>query len=1056
MSEPLHAIGNAPSETDTETDRPGPASVLSALPEPVYALDREGRLTWWSDEFAAATGRDDELLDGRPLVDLVADRDAGAVEGALAAVLDGTATERWRAAFPDGDGHRHELAFSGAPLTDDAGTVVGAIGTAREVDSTAAAVEDKRFETILEAVDDVAFVLDRERCLRWANRRMWQAAGASREEIIGRPVADLVETRATDPEPVAAFLAAVDDILAGRRGTARIELPIHTDPLGDHVVETRLCPYAPDGDIEGVIGISRNVSESKERERELRELQAQYETVFENAQDGLFLVDVEGTEEDPEFRLVRAYRPEDGSTEVPPDADARGRSPRAVYGEEIGAQFERNYGRCLDAGETITLEEEVPMDGEMRVFQTRLTPVPVDGEVTEIVGSSRDITDRKERERDLKRQTDRLERVLETSPIGITFVDPDGTIAHVNPRAEEVLGLSESAITDRTYDDLEWKIVDEGGDPIPGDDLPFGRVMETGEPVFDYQHGIERPDGSERWLSINSAPLWSPDGEIAGVVNAIRDITERRERKRALRAERDRLSALFENARSAIVRYELDGHGCFAHDANAAFLDVFGYDREEVLGARLEELIVPPERTAGRKEVIERLRNGERVDTEVTRVTSDGPRDFHLRSVPIRSEPSCDRGYALYTDVTDRKRRERELERRRDELETFTRISALIREITRTLVDARDREEIERIVCERLANAPFYGNAWVVEEDVAGDGLIARVEVDDEGRRREITEPTEPTERCRIEEALETGEVRTFGDHDGPSSGEHPETESGRVSALAVPIVHRSTVYGVLNVDAGDPAAFSERKRDAFAVLGEVVGFAINAIRNEKLVHADAAVEFEIGIADPDLFLSAVSDRLGRTLTMEGAVSTGDGGSLCYVSVDGADPDRVGDAATDLPGVDAIRRVADHEEGVLFEFRTSDSLLNSLGECGATIVDASAESGVVDLRARGPIDVDLRSLMATFDRRFERTELVAKREVDRPVRTTHEVREELRSRLTGRQLTVLRTAFLAGYYDWPRNSTAEEVADALGVTSPTLHQHLRTAHRKLLSAFLDD
>ena len=48
------------------------------------------------------------------------------------------------------------------------------------------------------------------------------------------------------------------------------------------------------------------------------------------------------------------------------------------------------------------------------------------------------------------------------------------------------------------------------------------------------------------------------------------------------------------------------------------------------------------------------------------------------------------------------------------------------------------------------------------------------------------------------------------------------------------------------------------------------------------------------------------------------------------------------------------------------------------------------------------------------------------------------------------------TAYHAGYFEWPRGSTAEELADSMDVSSPTLHNHLRRAQQKLLSAFFDE
>ncbi|TKX53860.1 hypothetical protein EXE44_17175, partial [Halorubrum sp. SS7] len=42
------------------------------------------------------------------------------------------------------------------------------------------------------------------------------------------------------------------------------------------------------------------------------------------------------------------------------------------------------------------------------------------------------------------------------------------------------------------------------------------------------------------------------------------------------------------------------------------------------------------------------------------------------------------------------------------------------------------------------------------------------------------------------------------------------------------------------------------------------------------------------------------------------------------------------------------------------------------------------------------------------------------------------------------------------YYDWPRDHTAEEIAESLDIASATLHQHLRAAEHALVSSFVDD
>lgn len=142
--------------------------------------------------------------------------------------------------------------------------------------------------------------------------------------------------------------------------------------------------------------------------------------------------------------------------------------------------------------------------------------------------------------------------LFETLPIGVTILNPSGVIVDANPRAEAVLGLSRSEITTRVYDDPNWKIVDSESNPIPAADLPFARVVSTGDPVFEYEHGIRWPNGSERWLSVNAAPLIAETGTIEGVVAIITDLTEQRAHAEAIERQNEQLSAF-----ASIVSHDL-------------------------------------------------------------------------------------------------------------------------------------------------------------------------------------------------------------------------------------------------------------------------------------------------------------------------------------------------------------------------------------------------------------------------------------------------------------------------------------------------------------------
>ena len=137
-----------------------------------------------------------------------------------------------------------------------------------------------------------------------------------------------------------------------------------------------------------------------------------------------------------------------------------------------------------------------------------------------------------------------IEQILEASPVSIVVVDPSGQIAFANERAEEMLGLERSEITSRTYNQPEWNIYYDDGTPVPVDKHPITRVLKTRQPVYGFEHGIELPDGTERWLSSNSAPVLNTSGDVDYIVVGIEDATALKAREDKLTSEETRLVEL--------------------------------------------------------------------------------------------------------------------------------------------------------------------------------------------------------------------------------------------------------------------------------------------------------------------------------------------------------------------------------------------------------------------------------------------------------------------------------------------------------------------------------
>jgi hypothetical protein len=210
--------------------------------------------------------------------------------------------------------------------------------------------------------------------------------------------------------------------------------------------------------------------------------------------------------------------------------------------------------------------------------------------------------------------------------------------------------------------------------------------------------------------------------------------------------------------------------------------------------------------------------------------------------------------------------------------------------------------------------------------------------------------------------------------------------------------------------------------------------------------------ELEFRVIDRASLLVALSDDLDCTLTLAGSVPA-DRGWLLYLDLEGA---------TGAAAVDATRELDRHARVVTDEgpdrrievAAPGPSLFETARAGGGTVQSAEATSGTVSIVVTLPARRRVRAFVNRVVAAFPATELVARRERDRPPARPGAPDDYLGD-LTDRQRRALEVAYRSGYFDWPRESTAEEVAAVLDVAPPTLHAHLRKAEARLFAALLD-
>ncbi|MFC7165758.1 bacterio-opsin activator domain-containing protein [Halospeciosus flavus] len=408
--------------------------------------------------------------------------------------------------------------------------------------------------------------------------------------------------------------------------------------------------------------------------------------------------------------------------------------------------------------------------------------------------------------------------------------------------------------------------------------------------------------------------------------------------------------------------------------------------------------------------------------------------------------------------AVERRAHERDLERKHEELAALDTLNHVVRDIADAALQQSSREEVERLVCERLADTDSFAFAWIGELD---DGeVVTRVEAGVDGYLDGVSLPVTdgdgraegPTPR-----AIRTREVQVTRDVENDPSYEAWRDHARRYgfrSSAAVPIVHEELLYGVLNVYSEREAGFGEHEREVLGHLGHIAGHAINAIEQRRALIGDEIVEVTFRLPD---YLDDVPEATGEgAIHFERLVPTGGDAFVSYGTASAAAVDDLHAYAAHSEFADSLRIVETSDEGVHFELELDEPpVATTVADQNGRVRDVTIEEGDLEFAVELPAGDHVRPTVEAIESAFPSMEVVAQRQ-ERRDDPDHRLGATLTEELTDRQRAVLEAAYFGGYFEWPRSIDGEELAASMNVSSPTVHQHLRTAQRKLLRAVFDD
>ncbi len=471
---------------------------------------------------------------------------------------------------------------------------------------------------------------------------------------------------------------------------------------------------------------------------------------------------------------------------------------------------------------------------------------------------------------------------------------------------------------------------------------------------------------------------------------------------------------------------------------NETFREITGYSPGEVVGKNCRFLQGPD----SDPDAISQLRRAvvaeESTTVELKNYRKDGTEFWNeITIAPVFDDAGeATHFVGFQNDVTARKEAQLEVVRRQEELEyILSRIEGLIVDVTADVAGSTSRSELERQVCERIADEPAFDGAWIGERNPATDVVEIR-------SSSGITLDPFPVDADRpTAEALRE------------STAVVQEVDGSTYASF--PLTYDDLEYGVLTVRLTDDWTLNDRETVILSALARVVASGINARVTSLMLATDAVVAVDVELDDPSIAPIALTEVLDGRFEYRRSVHRTDDATASLFTVTGVTSTELERAAEELDTVD-LRVLVDRDQDCLVELRSEDDFIEWLSKRG--IRAASIEVG--EGRARATLEIpqstSVRSAVEALEERYPGTDTISFHHYDRTGETRQEFAAKLDESLTDRQFSALQRAYLGGYFEWPRPTTGEKLAETMGVSRPTFHEHLRTAELKLCQAFFGE
>ncbi|MFX1511912.1 MAG: PAS domain S-box protein [Promethearchaeota archaeon] len=497
----------------------------------------------------------------------------------------------------------------------------------------------QRYQTMLEKLHEGVLVEDTEGFITFINPRAAEMLGYTIVEMIGQhsqfviPPEELDHIKEETAKRPLGVSSTYETYLVAKDG--------HYVPI--HVSATPL--FSDIGAFQGVLSVFTDISDHKHAEETLRTSESQYRSTLDSMGDMIHVVDAD-------LRIILANNAlRQQNKELSLATEVIGLPLSEIYPFLSNTVFEE-YQTVFKTGKMLVTEEQTRIGEKEFLTETRKIPFFEEGVTTRIVTVIRDITERKQAEKELETEKERYQTLVEKMQEGVLLEDSKGVITFANPCVIEKLRYTEEELIGQ-----HWTLI------IPEEEFEHVDKETTKRPYgisSTYETALLAKDGTLLPIIVSAIPLFTDKGVFRGVLSVFTDITERKQMENALRASEGKYRQLVELLPQAVFELDLEGNITFT---NQYGFDSTGYTQEDLDGGlNVLQLSV----TDDKEEInnnLQKILSGERLGgIEYTVLKKDGSTfPVLIYSAPIMRGGKAIGIRGILADITDRKRMEKTL-----------------------------------------------------------------------------------------------------------------------------------------------------------------------------------------------------------------------------------------------------------------------------------------------------------------------------------------------------------------------------------------------------------